>query len=83
MLQLIVYIFVVVFFFCIVNIFCFDLNLGGGTGFIGTRLTNLLRGKGYGVTVISRMPGLDRITWLDVEKNGLPKSKFLFFVIER
>lgn len=45
--------------------------LGGGTGFIGTRLTSLLKASGYNVRIISRMPGLDRMTWTDFEKHGL------------
>lgn len=30
--------------------------------------------KGYDVTVISRMPGPKRITWHELEKNGIPGS---------
>lgn len=47
---------------------------GGGSGFIGTRLTNALSKKGYDVTIISRLPGLKRISWLDIEKNGIPEK---------
>lgn len=46
--------------------------LGGGTGFIGTHLCTLLKSKGYGVTVISRMPGPQRMTWNDLKQSGLP-----------
>lgn len=49
-------------------------NIGGGSGFIGKRLTKLLSSKGYDVTVISRMPGPKRITWHDLGKNGLPEN---------
>jgi NAD dependent epimerase/dehydratase family enzyme len=45
--------------------------LGGGSGFIGTRLTNLLTDSGYDVKVISRMPGLNRINWTDIETKGV------------
>ncbi|GAB6030395.1 hypothetical protein CHUAL_007273 [Chamberlinius hualienensis] len=48
--------------------------IGGGTGFIGTALVRLLRRKGYNVTVISRNPGLNRITWTDLEKSGLTQN---------
>ncbi|XP_067637025.1 epimerase family protein SDR39U1 [Eurosta solidaginis] len=48
--------------------------IGGGTGFIGKGLSNRLVKTGYDVTLISRMPGLNRITWLDLERNGIPKG---------
>ncbi|XP_017150221.1 epimerase family protein SDR39U1 [Drosophila miranda] len=48
--------------------------IGGGTGFIGKNLSKLLSLKGYDVTVISRMPGPKRITWHELEKNGIPNS---------
>lgn len=48
--------------------------IGGGTGFIGTAFSNLLRNKGYGVTVISRMPGPQRMSWTDLDKSGLPEN---------
>ncbi|XP_005188301.1 epimerase family protein SDR39U1 [Musca domestica] len=48
--------------------------IGGGTGFVGTRLAKHLAGQGYEVTVVSRMPGLKRITWHQLEKDGLPKG---------
>ncbi|GLH08980.1 Epimerase family protein SDR39U1 [Gryllus bimaculatus] len=46
--------------------------IGGGTGFIGSALSKLLRREGYGVTVVSRVPGPQRISWADLGKNGLP-----------
>ncbi|RZC33677.1 Epimerase and/or DUF1731 domain containing protein [Asbolus verrucosus] len=46
--------------------------VGGGSGFIGTHLCNVLKNKGYGVTVISRMPGPQRMTWNDLNDSGLP-----------
>nr|XP_018904003.1 PREDICTED: epimerase family protein SDR39U1 [Bemisia tabaci]XP_018904004.1 PREDICTED: epimerase family protein SDR39U1 [Bemisia tabaci] len=48
--------------------------LGGGTGFIGSAFKYLLNCNGYQVTTISRMPGPDRITWIDVSSKGLPKG---------
>lgn len=50
------------------------LIVGGGTGFIGSRLSNLLSLSGYNVTTISRMPGLHRITWTDLDRQGLPDN---------
>jgi len=46
--------------------------IGGGTGFIGHRLTKLLMSEGYSVNIISRMPGLHHITWTDLDRLGLP-----------
>ncbi|CRK91661.1 CLUMA_CG005311, isoform A [Clunio marinus] len=51
-----------------------NILIGGGTGFIGTRLSNLLLGSGYRVTIVSRMPGLNHITWTDLDRNGLPND---------
>lgn len=48
--------------------------LGGGTGFIGSRLCNILKNKDYGITVVSRMPGLQHISWSDLHAKGLPKD---------
>ncbi|KAJ8943752.1 hypothetical protein NQ318_011963 [Aromia moschata] len=48
--------------------------IGGGTGFIGTQLCNILRHKGYGITVLSRMPGPQRMSWNDLHIKGLPKD---------
>ncbi|XP_037690624.1 epimerase family protein SDR39U1 isoform X3 [Choloepus didactylus] len=45
---------------------------GGGTGFIGTALTQLLKAKGHEVTLVSRKPGPDRITWDELSASGLP-----------
>lgn len=53
---------------------------GGGTGFIGKRLCKLMGQQGYDVTVVSRMPGPKRITWLELENNGLPKADTLAVV---
>ncbi|XP_064547908.1 epimerase family protein SDR39U1 [Drosophila montana] len=48
--------------------------IGGGTGFIGSHLAKHLAKKGYEITVISRMPGPKRITWHELEKQGIPSS---------
>lgn len=48
--------------------------LGGGTGFIGSAFNYLLKKKGYSVTIISRMPGPQRLTWFDITSNGLPEG---------
>jgi len=48
--------------------------IGGGTGFIGSHLNKFLTLAGYNVTVISRMPGVQRITWHELESKGLPKD---------
>jgi len=48
--------------------------LGGGSGFIGTALSNTLRLHGYDVVIVSRIPGPFCMTWGDLEKNGLPKN---------
>jgi uncharacterized protein len=46
--------------------------IGGGSGFIGSALTQALRARGDRVTWISRTPGSDRMTWADLAANGLP-----------
>ncbi|XP_077309529.1 epimerase family protein SDR39U1-like isoform X2 [Lithobates pipiens] len=46
--------------------------IGGGSGFVGQSLSQLLRKRGHKVTIISRKPGEQRITWVDVTKKGLP-----------
>lgn len=46
--------------------------IGGGSGFIGSALTEALRRRGDRVTWISREAGADRITWDDLSRHGLP-----------
>ncbi|EDL36228.1 mCG133750, isoform CRA_b [Mus musculus] len=46
--------------------------VGGGTGFIGTAVTQLLRGRGHEVKLVSRQPGPGRITWSELSESGLP-----------
>ncbi|KAB7505590.1 Epimerase family protein [Armadillidium nasatum] len=48
--------------------------LGGGSGFIGTALSNLLKSKGYNIVVVSRTPGPSRMTWSELQSGGLPKG---------
>ena len=47
--------------------------IGGGTGFIGSALSAVLKDRGDRVTLISRTQGEYRITWAELEHNGLPK----------
>ncbi|XP_036306360.1 epimerase family protein SDR39U1 isoform X2 [Pipistrellus kuhlii] len=47
--------------------------VGGGTGFIGTALRQLLKAKGHEVTLVSRKPGPGRITWDELATSGLPR----------
>ncbi|XP_008495060.1 epimerase family protein SDR39U1 isoform X1 [Calypte anna] len=46
--------------------------VGGGTGFVGRTLTQLLRSRGHEVTHISREGGKDRISWGELSHSGLP-----------
>jgi uncharacterized protein len=46
--------------------------IGGGSGFIGSALSQALRQRGDAVTLISRTPGPGRITWDDIARTGLP-----------
>ncbi|XP_068023660.1 epimerase family protein SDR39U1 isoform X2 [Melanerpes formicivorus] len=46
--------------------------VGGGTGFVGSALTQLLRGRGHEVTHVSRRAGRDRISWEELSRSGLP-----------
>ncbi|XP_042542263.1 epimerase family protein SDR39U1 isoform X1 [Dipodomys spectabilis] len=46
--------------------------VGGGTGFVGTALTQLLKARGHEVTLVSRKPGPGRITWDELASSGLP-----------
>ncbi|NXO02671.1 D39U1 protein, partial [Rhinopomastus cyanomelas] len=45
---------------------------GGGTGFVGRALTQLLRSRGHEVTLVSRRGGKDRIRWEELSHSGLP-----------
>eukprot|EP00106_Octopus_bimaculoides_P014288 XP_014781730.1 PREDICTED: epimerase family protein SDR39U1-like [Octopus bimaculoides] len=53
-------------------IFYFYQFVGGGSGFIGRHLCKKLRSVGYKVIIVSRSAGLNKITWKDVQENGLP-----------
>ncbi|XP_043914791.1 epimerase family protein SDR39U1 [Protopterus annectens] len=46
--------------------------IGGGSGFVGRALTRLLKSRGHDITLISRHPGPNRITWDDLSSKGLP-----------
>ncbi len=46
--------------------------IGGGSGFIGSALTDALRARGDCVTWISRSAGEQRITWDQLARDGLP-----------
>lgn len=48
--------------------------IGGGTGFVGRHLANILIENGYKVTAVSRKAAQDQMTWKDVSRNGLPKD---------
>ncbi|KAG8227145.1 hypothetical protein J437_LFUL001689 [Ladona fulva] len=48
--------------------------IGGGTGFIGSALSSLLKRNGYSVILVSRMPGPQRLSWTDLANEGLPKD---------
>ncbi|ODN02382.1 Epimerase family protein SDR39U1 [Orchesella cincta] len=48
--------------------------IGGGSGFIGTALTNALKSKGYFVRIVSRKPGPMNLSWTELEKRGLPEN---------
>lgn len=51
--------------------------LGGGTGFIGNAIASALRHLGVQVTIISRMPGRERISWVKHNNN---KEFILMFI---
>lgn len=48
--------------------------VGGGTGFIGSKIIELLSREGITHTTVSRMPGPNRMLWHDVETYGLPEN---------
>ncbi|XP_011505764.1 PREDICTED: epimerase family protein SDR39U1 [Ceratosolen solmsi marchali] len=50
------------------------INLSGGTGYIGSCISTALHNLNIKTTIISRTPGIGRITWQDLESNGLPKD---------
>ena len=47
--------------------------IGGGSGFVGSALTQRFRARGDQVTWVSRSPGPDRITWADVSDGRVPE----------
>ncbi|GAB1600070.1 epimerase family protein SDR39U1-like [Argonauta hians] len=48
--------------------------VGGGTGFVGRNLCHKLKSVGYNVIVVSRSAGSNKITWNDLNVNGLPND---------
>ncbi|XP_063892859.1 epimerase family protein SDR39U1-like [Helicoverpa armigera] len=48
--------------------------IGGGTGFIGSHLGELLTSKGYSVLNVARKPATNNISWSVLEQSGLPKA---------
>ncbi|KAH0946962.1 hypothetical protein HN011_001620 [Eciton burchellii] len=48
--------------------------VGGGSGFIGSRLIEVLSGNNIPHTCISRIAALGRMSWTDVERFGLPED---------
>eukprot|EP01116_Phalansterium_solitarium_P004274 TRINITY_DN15235_c0_g1_i1.p2 TRINITY_DN15235_c0_g1~~TRINITY_DN15235_c0_g1_i1.p2 ORF type:complete len:296 (+),score=72.56 TRINITY_DN15235_c0_g1_i1:129-1016(+) len=47
--------------------------IGGGSGFIGSALRSSLLRRGHAVTLLSRTPGAERISWQQLSSNGLPE----------
>lgn len=50
-----------------------NILVGGGTGFIGKHLAELLMVNGYTVMNVARMPGTSNISWSSLDVSGLPK----------
>ncbi|NXA57489.1 D39U1 protein, partial [Nothocercus julius] len=50
---------------------------GGGTGFVGRALTQLLRIRVHEVTHISQQGGKDRVSWEELSHSGLPSCDAL------
>jgi len=48
--------------------------VGGGTGFVGRNFAKYGLGKGYKIINVSRSAGPYKITWQDLERNGLPED---------
>lgn len=50
--------------------------IGGGTGFVGRHLVNLLRGGGAKVRIITRKPNSaqDQISWDTIKNKGIPED---------
>lgn len=51
----------------------YPITTGGGTGFIGKNLGELLMANGYNVVNVARMPATTNISWSTLELSGLPK----------
>ena len=48
--------------------------IGGGTGFVGSYLAEGFRNVASKVLIVSRMPGVGRISWNDLQQKGLPEE---------
>ncbi|XP_045766250.1 epimerase family protein SDR39U1 [Maniola jurtina] len=48
--------------------------VGGGTGFVGSRLNKLLKANNFNVINVSRMPAANNISWTAIESSGLPSD---------
>jgi uncharacterized protein (TIGR01777 family) len=48
--------------------------VGGGTGFVGRAVVRALEGRGCEAVVVSRSGGGGRVTWAELEKQGLPRG---------
>jgi len=48
--------------------------VGGGSGFIGTELCKTLKKKGYNPVIVSRSPGQSKITYANLESQGIPQN---------
>ncbi|KAL7288165.1 hypothetical protein TKK_0017719 [Trichogramma kaykai] len=48
--------------------------IGGGTGYVGSCIATALHSLNVRTTIISRMPGPNRISWQHLETNGLPND---------
>ncbi|XP_053606914.1 epimerase family protein SDR39U1 isoform X1 [Plodia interpunctella] len=55
---------------------CRKIVIGGGTGFIGRNLGELLLANGYNFINVTRMPGANNISWSQLEVTGLPKKTY-------
>ncbi|XP_034831233.1 epimerase family protein SDR39U1 [Maniola hyperantus] len=48
--------------------------VGGGTGFVGSRLNKLLKANNFNVINVSRMPAANNVSWTAIESSGLPSA---------
>eukprot|EP01117_Protostelium_nocturnum_P011119 TRINITY_DN4039_c0_g1_i1.p1 TRINITY_DN4039_c0_g1~~TRINITY_DN4039_c0_g1_i1.p1 ORF type:complete len:471 (-),score=145.97 TRINITY_DN4039_c0_g1_i1:26-1438(-) len=48
--------------------------VGGGSGFLGSRLVPQLKNRGHRVKIISRKGGQDKVTWDQIKRDGIEKD---------